>query len=139
MTNRPAILPPYTTPDELAAHFNASPRCVADKVKEIGAYAKIGSRVVLFDHHVTRLLEAMEFHSNSTGAAKSGTTGALLPEGDFAALQVQRKKPLPKGSPRKQTQQSGAVILMDRERMWPWLKLQSHIERPTRPPAFWRR
>jgi hypothetical protein len=41
-------------------------------------------------------MEAMECLSKSTSVVKSGTTGAPLPEGDYAALVARRTKKSPK-------------------------------------------
>ncbi|WP_235871357.1 hypothetical protein [Shimia sediminis] len=112
----PALLPDYTTPADLAAHFGVSERVMREKVREFQTYTKIGRKVVLFPEHVEAFEEALKCHSSSTAEAKSGTTGAPLPEGDYAALQAQRTKKPQGGSRRKSKQTHGAVISMDRGR-----------------------
>ncbi|MEM9966488.1 MAG: hypothetical protein AAF755_00160 [Pseudomonadota bacterium] len=108
------ILPAFTTPADIAAHYGASQRAVEDKVRELGCYAKIGAKVVLYDHHFEAFLEATECHLKSTGAAKSGTTGALSPGGDYEALQAQRTKKSGSVSRTKSRNVPGRVISMDR-------------------------
>jgi hypothetical protein len=111
------ILPDYVLPAEMAAHFSVSERLVRKMVREIGAYAKIGRKVVLFPEHVEQLTEAMKCPSYSTDAGKFGTTEAPLPEGDYEALRAQRTKNSRKGSRQKSKPKRGEVISMDRGHM----------------------
>jgi len=117
MVNRHSIIPETTTPVELAEKLGASPRYVQDKVRALGCYCKIGGKVVMRDHHVEMFMKAMECHSNSICAAKSGTTGDPLPEGNYAALQARLKKPAPKGSKRKSNKGRGNVVSMGQGRV----------------------
>jgi hypothetical protein len=111
-----ALVPETITPDELALKLGASPRRVKDDVRALGCYCKIGAKVVMREHHVEAFMEAMECQSKSTSAAKFGTTGVLLPEGDHAALVARRtRKPL-RGSRQKSRPQAGVVTLMDQRR-----------------------
>ena len=114
MSNRAVIIPETTTPDDLAAKLGASPRRVKDEVRALGCYCKVGRKVIMREHHVEAFMEAMECHSGSTGAAKSGTTKARFPEGDYEALQAQRTKRSQSGSRRKLKPKNGEVILMGR-------------------------
>jgi hypothetical protein len=114
MNMRPAIIPDTITPDELALNLGVSPRRVKDDVRALGCFCKIGAKVVMREHHVEAYMEAMECQSKSTSAARSGTTGVPLPEGDYAALVARRTKKLPKESRRKQKLQAGVVTLMGR-------------------------
>lgn len=112
-----SILPPTTNPEELAKHLGASPRTVAEKVRELGCYRKIGSTVVMLAEDVETFLEATRpCRSKSTSAERSGTTGERLPEGDFAALQARLTKPSRSGSRRKPKPENGDVISMGRAR-----------------------
>jgi len=112
MTN---VLPAHTTLIELAAHLKVPVRTLREKVKALGAYSKIGKQMILFESDVQQIMEATRpCHSKSTSAAKSGTTGAPLQEGDYAALRKLRTKqsrnelqPNGKGG-------NGRVISMDR-------------------------
>lgn len=114
MSEQPAIIPDTTTPEDLAKSLGASPRRVKDDVRALGCYCKIGRKVIMREHHVETFMEAMECHSGSTSAARSGTTKGQLPEGDYAALQDQRTKKSRPVSRRKSKQRRGEVILMDR-------------------------
>jgi hypothetical protein len=115
MPNAPAIIPETVTPKELAKGLGASHRRVADDVRTLGCYCKIGAKVVMRQHHVEEFMEAMECHSKSTGVVKSGITEAPSPEGDYAALQVRRTKPSRNAPRQKSNPKSGDVILMARE------------------------
>lgn len=110
----PDLLPDYTTPADLAEHFGVSETKMREIVREVGAFAKLGRKVVLFPDHVETFKEAMRCHSNSTPAAISGTTVAPLPSGDYEALRAQRTKSSRKGSRRKSKPQRGEVISMGR-------------------------
>lgn len=111
------IRPGYTTPDELAVHFGASKRCVRGKVRELGCYSQVGGRMIMFMHHLETFLESIECPSKSKNAAKSGTTQAVLPEGDSGALRERLTKRKPKKSPRKRNPTPGTVVSMGRERL----------------------
>jgi len=114
MSSSPALIPYTITPDELAKSLGASPRRVKDNVRALGCYCKIGKTVLMREHHVETFMEAMECHSGSSSAVKSGTTKGQLPEGDYAALQDQRTKKSRPVSRRKSKQRRGEVILLDR-------------------------
>lgn len=116
MVNRPAFLPEYATPADLADHFGMSERTIRDKLREFGCYSQIGRKWVLFPEHVENFKEALKCRSNSTNAGTSGTTGARLPEGSYAALQAQRKRSSQSGSGRKPKRKRGEVISMGRGR-----------------------
>lgn len=116
MGNHAAIIPLTTTPAALAESLGVSPRRVQDEVRALGCYCKIGGKIIMRADHVHQFMEAMECPSKSTGAAKSGTTQAQLPVGDYAALVAQRTKQSPKGSRRQSKTRRGDVILMDRGR-----------------------
>lgn len=106
------IIPETTTPAELAERLGASPRRVQDEVRALGCYCKIGGKVLMCAHHVEAFMEAMECPSNSTGAAKPGTTGDRLPEGDYVVLRKRLTKPMLKGSKRKLNKGPGTVVSM---------------------------
>lgn len=114
MTTRPAFIPDTITPEELAKSLGVSPRRVKDDVRALGCYCKIGKIVLMLEHHVEAFMEAMECHSGSTGAAKSGTTKGQSPEGDYEALQAQRTKRSHRASRPISKPKHGEVILMDR-------------------------
>ena len=106
--------PEYTTPAELAGHLGMSVRTVKEKVAEIGAYAKLGRRRVMFPHHVHEFMEAIQCRSHSTDEAKTGTTGGPWPEGDYAALRARLTGPSRNGSKRKPKPKRGNVVSMGR-------------------------
>jgi len=114
MNMRPAIIPETITPDELALNLGVSPRRVKDDVRALGYFCKIGAKVVMREHHVEAYMEAMECHSGSSSAAKSGTTKGQFPEGDYEALRDQRTRKSQTGLRRKLKQKRGEVILMGR-------------------------
>ncbi|WP_424987987.1 hypothetical protein [Microbulbifer sp. S227A] len=116
MIKRPTLLPEYTTPADLAGHFGVAERTLREKLREIGAFAILGKKMVLFPEHVEDLKEAMKCPSHSTDAAKSGTIEGVLPVGDFAGLQARLKKPMQKGSNRKSNSKPGSVVSMGRGR-----------------------
>jgi hypothetical protein len=108
-----ALLPDYTTPNALADHLGVSRRFVRELVRSLGSYSLFGKTVILFDNDVGELLEATRpCHLKSTGAAKSGTTGELLPVGDYADLQARRIKQSPDVSRRRPKTARGEVISM---------------------------
>ena len=110
------IVPETITPRELAQQLGASQRRVEDDVRALGCYCKIGRTILMREHHVETFMEAMECPSKSTSAARFGTTGGPLPEGDYAELAARRTKRSLKGSQRRQKPQAGVVTLMDRAR-----------------------
>jgi hypothetical protein len=116
MTNRPALLPDFVTPEEFADHFGVGERWVRDRAREIGACCILSKKMRLFSHHIEKMLEASECPSHSTNAEKSGTTEVLFPEGNFAALQARLKESVPKGSKRKSKAERGSVVSMARAR-----------------------
>ncbi|WP_223870679.1 hypothetical protein [Salipiger aestuarii] len=115
--SNPALFPDHTKPADLAGHFGVSERTLREKVRAIDAFAMLGRTMVLFPEHVEALKEAMKCPSRSTSAERSGTTGALLPGGDFEALQARLTKKSPKGSRRVSKRKNGEVISMDRGRI----------------------
>ena len=117
MTARPALLPDYVTPADLAGHLGIAERALRELAQELGVYRKIGKAMFFLEGDVQTILEAAKpCPTKSTGAAKSGTTGAPLPGGDYAALAALRTKASPKGSRQKPKAGNGKVILMDRGR-----------------------
>ena len=114
MSSGPALIPDTITPDELARSLGASPRRVKDDVRALGCYCKIGRKVIMREHHVETFMEAMECHSESSSAAKSGTIKGQFPEGDYEALRDQRTRKSQTGLRRKSKQKRGEVILMGR-------------------------
>lgn len=115
MAARPALLPPKTTPAELATHLGVSERALRERAYAIGAYHKIGQTMFFTDEDVNQLMEdAKPCPSKSSAGGASGTTRAPSPAGDFAALRERLTKPSRKGSRRKSKGPSGAVISMDR-------------------------
>jgi hypothetical protein len=110
-----ALLPSYTTPEELAEHLGVSERTLRERARILGACRTLGKRMILLEGDVQLLLEDLRpCRSNSTGAqaAKSGTTGAPLPVGDYEALREQRTRNSPSGSPQKSKRGHGGVISM---------------------------
>ena len=116
MPQRSAILPDYTTPAELAAHLGVSERAMADKVRALGAYCKIGARVILLPDHVAIIMEDARCPSRSTGAARSGTTAAPSRDKDYEAVRALLIESSRSGSRPKPKQPPGEVISMDRGR-----------------------
>ena len=99
--------PEYTTPTDLAEHLGMSARTVNEKVAELGAYAKLGRRKVMFPHHVNSFMEAIQCPSPSTDAATSGTSEGRFPEGDYAALRARLTGTSPSGSRQKRKPRHG--------------------------------
>lgn len=117
MATRPAILPDYVTPADLALHLGISERTVRDIARQLGAYRIIGKTMFLLEGDIKAIFEASKpCPTKSTNAAKSGISGAQLPVGDFAALAALRTKKLPKESLPKPKQKSGTVISMGQVR-----------------------
>jgi len=112
MTNLPAI----TKPADLALHLGVSERALRVKARTIGACCELGKTMWFTDSRVALIMEATQCPSNSSGAAKSGTSQEQLPEGDFAALAALRTKPSPNESRTKLRRKPGVVISMDRKR-----------------------
>jgi hypothetical protein len=110
-------LPVHVTPDQLAQHLGVSERTLREQARNLGACRIIGKKMILLESDVDLIMEATRScRSQYTSGAKSGTTGAPLPDGDYAALQAQRKKRLPKGSQPMRKPKSGVVISMDQGR-----------------------
>ncbi len=108
-------LPDHTTPAALAAHFEASKRLVADLVRELGCYRKIGNRVIMLESDVKIFMEAIKpCPSNSQNAATSGGIAELLPEGNFSDLRERLTGKQPKGSKRTSKRKRGNVVSMGR-------------------------
>ena len=115
--DKPCILKDFVTPDEFARHYGFSARKIRERARALGACCTSGKRMILLPHHCDLLLEdARPCPSPSTGAVKSGTTAELSPEGDFAALQVQRTKSSLSESRPKPKRAPGVVISMVRKR-----------------------
>tara|TARA_B100000767_G_C19725231_1_gene519178 strand:+ start:397 stop:750 length:354 start_codon:yes stop_codon:yes gene_type:complete len=110
MLDSQPIIPKPTTPAKLAAWLEVSPRWVADKVREIGCYCKIGAKVVMQEHHVKKFMEATECQSQYSNATRSGTTEGQLPEGDYAALREHPTRESHKGSRQKRKLKAGHAI-----------------------------
>ena len=115
---RLALLPEFITPAELALHLGIAERTVREIARGLGAYRIFGKQMIFLEGDVQTIMEAAKpCPTKSTSAAGSGTTGALSPVGDYAAVVALRTKQLPKGSQRKQKAARGSVISMDRGRM----------------------
>jgi hypothetical protein len=109
-----STLPNFTTPGELAKHLGMSERTLREKARSVGACRELGKTMIMLDEDVAILMESLkQCPSRSTSAAKSGTTGALSPGGDYADLQARRSKRAPKGSRPTSKAARGKVILMD--------------------------
>lgn len=80
-----AQLPIVYTPEAVAAHLGVSERTLRDMARQLGACRVIGNRMILTEGDVQLIMEAARCPTQSTGAAKSGTTGAPSPGGDYAA------------------------------------------------------
>lgn len=110
-------LPQFTTPEELAGQAGWSERKLREIARKIGACRIVGNRMVLTQTDVDAILEATRpCPSKSTVEAKSGTTEARLPSGDYEALQelLTATKRSPSQSNSKRS--SGEVISMGRRR-----------------------
>ena len=116
MPHSAPLLPDYTTPADLAGHFGVPERTLREKLREIGAYAILGKRMVLFSEHVEALKESMQCHSRSSDAERSGTTEGQLPEGNYTSLRERLTEKSRKGSRRKPKRVHGGVVSMDRAR-----------------------
>ena len=115
MAGRAALLPDYTTPAELARHLGIAERTVREIARRLGAYRLFGKQMIFLEGDVQTILEAAKpCPSRSQSAARSGTTPALLPVGDYVALAALQKKQLPKESRRKPKHGNGNVISMGR-------------------------
>src|SRR6476659_6202340 len=88
-----AVLPETTTPKALAKQMGWSERRVRDLARRLGACRVLGNRMTLTKDDVDAILEATKCPSSSTGAARTGTSAARLPAGDYEALVKQRTKP----------------------------------------------
>lgn len=87
------------TPAEFAAARGFSERAVRRKAREIGACRILGKTMILEAEDVAALLEALKpCPLSSTGAVRSGTTGARLPGGSYAELQALRTRRSPGAS-----------------------------------------
>ena len=112
-----AAIPAIFRPEELALHLGVSERTLRAVARAHGACSIIGKTMIMTETDVIRLMEATKpCHTKSTSAAKSGTTGAPQPAGDFEALQALRTNQQPKGSQRKRKTGNGNVTWMDRGR-----------------------
>ena len=112
------LIPPHTTPVELAERLGAGPRWVADKVRELRCYRKVGGKVIMLEDDVKTFLEATRpCHLNSTYGAKSGTTGAPSTASDYEEVQARLSKKTPNASRRKPKPKRGEVISMDQGRI----------------------
>tara|TARA_R100001530_G_scaffold57248_2_gene41665 strand:+ start:320 stop:673 length:354 start_codon:yes stop_codon:yes gene_type:complete len=116
MTAHPAILPPYVTPQEIAAHFGVGERWVREKAMEIGACCIIAKKMVHLPHHVEAMMEALEWPSNSTSAGKSSTSEAALPGGNSDALRERLIAKKRSGSKRRSSKALGSVVSMGQAR-----------------------
>jgi hypothetical protein len=110
--NRPNGLPELYTAAAVAKHIGCNERRLRKIARELGACREIGKTMVLTDDDIRAILEATRCPSNSSDVAKSGTTGAQLPSGDYAVLQAQRTKPQPNRSSRTSKPKRGNVISM---------------------------
>jgi hypothetical protein len=89
-------LPEIYQPSQIAKRLGTSERRVRAQARKIGACLVVGkNRIVLTDIHVSRLMESFECRSRSTGGAKSGTSGARLPDASYEKVreQLSRKSP----------------------------------------------
>lgn len=109
------LLPSYTTPEELAAHFGVPARTLKELARKIGACSIIGKSMILTEDDVNTIMEATRCPSKSTSAVRSGTIEAPLMGGDFAALQKRLTAKSQKGSRRKSKDAPGNVISMGRQ------------------------
>jgi hypothetical protein len=109
-----ALLPDYTTPEDLAAHLGVSERSLRATARAIGACREFGKRMILTPDDVNMIMEATRCPSKSSSAARSGTIEAPLTGSDFAALQKRLTAKSLKGSKRKSKSAPGNVISMDR-------------------------
>ncbi len=79
------ILPEHVLPADLAAHFGVSERTVRSKLREIGAFAQMGNKMLVFPEHVEMLKEAMTCHSGSRSA---GTPDKAIAERIRAEIEI---------------------------------------------------
>jgi len=70
----------------------------------------LGNRVILLPEDVAAIMEATRCPSSSISEARSGTTGARLPEGSYEALQRLRARKRPNELPPTKNSAPGRVI-----------------------------
>lgn len=117
ITEREGPLPELITPEALAAQTGWSERRLREIARGLGACRIIGNRMLLTKTDVDAILEASRpCPSNSTDAAKSGTTVAPLPVGGYEALRKLREKTEPRKSPQPERRGNGKVLTMARNR-----------------------
>jgi hypothetical protein len=114
----PIALPQVVKPEDLALHLGVSERALRAAARKIGACRELGKSMFFLDTDVIMLMEALKScPSPSTGAAKSGTTGAPSPKSGYQAARERLTGNLLNGSRLNGKRKSGTVISMDRERM----------------------
>ena len=97
-------------PEELAERWGCSPRRLRKVARDLGACRVLGKAMWLTADDVQVLQEALKCPSRSTGAARSGTTAAPLPVGDYEALQrLRTRPPAPIASPPPCSIRSGGI------------------------------
>src|SRR5882724_13085523 len=104
-----SILPDVTTPADLAARLGWSERRLRDLARRLAACRILGNRMVLLPQDVDAIMEATKCLS-STSAARSGTTGGQLPDGDYAALVTQRTKTSPRARLPRSKPNTGNIV-----------------------------
>ena len=107
----------FITPEELAERAGWSARRIRETARGLGACRIMGNRMVLTPEDVDAILEASRpCPSKSTVEAKSGTTVAPLPKGDYAALQALLTERKRSDLPQNKKPRRGEVISMARRR-----------------------
>jgi len=111
------LLPPHTTPEDLAEHIGVPVRTVKERARAIGACRILGKRMIMLAGDVQLLLEDMRpCPSKSSAEAKSGTTAATPPAVDYEALRARRTASSPSASPQKPKPALGVITSTVRER-----------------------
>lgn len=112
-----AFLPDYTTPEALAEHLGVPSRTLKELARSLRACSIIGKRMFLTESDVRLIMEKTRpCPSNSTGAAKSGTTAEPLPDGGYEALLRHRTRQERSASRPKKKPARGNVVSMDQAR-----------------------
>ncbi len=112
-----AALPEVFEPEEVAKHLGWSPRRLREFARGLGACRILGNRMLLTQADIDAIMEASRpCPSKSTAGEKSGTTGAQLPVGGYAALLALRTKNERSKSQPNAKNVNGKVITMGRKR-----------------------
>src|SRR4051812_47815630 len=110
------VIPPTVTPKDLADATGWSERSVRRTARALNACLGTGRGMRLTAADVQAIMEEKRCPSRSTSGARSTTTGARFPVGDYEVLRAQRTKSEPKELRPRKKPNSGNIITMDRAR-----------------------